>query len=337
MKGLGVSAAIVGVSAYLLRRRVSRKWIDYRSQEHDLTNKLIVITGGNTGLGFEAAKDFAQRNGKILIACRSLAKGQEAVESIRNSTGNTNVECLELDLASLTSVQEFVATVKSKYSRIDVLICNAGVWIPPDSQKDLEHYKTKDGFEIHFGVNHLSHFLLSQSLLDLLEKSDNARIVWVSSSLMKSGKIDFDQYNHIYEARKVSKEQKSHAPPAYCDTKLMNALTCRHLATKLPPSITTYSVCPGWCRSSLGRHVSFPAVAKMAVLPIMFMIQRTSQQGAQNIVFAACADELKSGEIYMDGEIAKEQTSCMDDLGNELPQKLWERSEQLLKSFLAEK
>jgi NAD(P)-dependent dehydrogenase (short-subunit alcohol dehydrogenase family) len=333
MKGLGISAAVFGTSAYLLRRRISKQWLDYRSTPHDLSGKTIFITGGNTGLGYEAAKDFAQRNARVIIACRSPTKGRDAVNLLRNYTENPNIECLELDLASLDSVREFVENVKLTYSKIDALICNAGVWLPPSGKEVKQHmYKTKDGFEIHFGVNHLSHFLLCQGLTELLKKSENGRIVWVSSSLMRSAKINFDRHDHVYEARKLPEGENSHAPPAYCDTKLMNALTCRHMATKLPSSVTTYSVSPGWCRSSLGRHSGFSLLTKIAVSPIMFMVQRSSQQGAQNIIFATLQDQLKSGEMYKDGEIAKEEIDFIDSLGEKLPEKLWELSEQLLKA-----
>jgi NAD(P)-dependent dehydrogenase (short-subunit alcohol dehydrogenase family) len=349
MKVLGISAAIASASAYLVRRRISKKWIDYRSSHHDLTSKVILITGGNTGLGFEAAKEFARRNARVVIACRNIEKGNEAVESIHRATGNHNVDCMELDLASLASVRAFTRKIKSnpEYSSINALVCNAGVWVPEekDGQKDPDKYKTKDGFEIHFGVNHLSHLLLAKSLTDVLQNSGDGRVVFVSSSLMKYGQVDFNKYDHIYEGRSKVQEgqncdgenrKKSSSsygpPPAYCDTKLMNALTCRRLSSILPPTVTTYAVCPGFCRSSLGRHVSFPFHKKILFAPIMLMIQRTSKQGAQNIIFATLEDKdkLKNGEFYKDGEIAVEQTDYVDSLGESVPRQLWEVSERLL-------
>ncbi len=338
MKVLGISAAtLASASVYLLRRRISKKWIDYRSEHHDLTNNVILITGGNTGLGYAAARDFAKRNATVLIACRNMEKGKKAAESIHRATGNQNVQCMELDLASLASVKEFATMIKSHpdYSSINTLVCNAGVWVPEpeDGNKDPSKYKTKDGFEIHFGINHLSHLYLAKQLTDALNKSGDGRIIFVSSSLMKSGKVDFDCYDHIYEGRdKGQEEKKSVAPAGYSDTKLMNALTCRWLSTLLPPTVTTYSVCPGFCRSSLGRHVSFPFHKKLLVYPLMLMIQRTSMQGAQNIIFLALEDKskLKSGEMYKDGEIAKEETDYLDVLGESAAKKLWEVSEGLL-------
>lgn len=337
MKGLVICSAIVGASGFLFRRRISKKWIDYRSIQHDLTDKVIVITGGNAGLGYEAAADLAQRNATVVIACRNMEKGKEAVEKIRTATGNSQVDCMELDLASIASVRGFVQTIKSNpnYSSIDALVCNAGVWLPPDdADTDPQKHKTKDGFEIHFGVNHLSHFLLANSLTESLQKSGDGRIVFVSSILMKSGKINFDSYDHIYQSRKEdgSEKKKSFAPPAYCDTKLMNALTCKHLSTLLPSTVTTYAVCPGFCRSELGRHVSYSLPIKVLVAPLMMMIQRTAQQGAQNIIFATLEDKskLKNGVFYKHGEIAKEETDYVDSLGEGVSKKLWEVSEKLI-------
>jgi len=356
----GSIVAIASGSAYLLRRRISKKWIDLRKSPHDLTNKTILITGGNAGLGFEAAKDFARRNGKVILACRDLSKGRKAVMSIRRSTGNENVNCMELDLASISSVRNFIKDIKSdpECSSIHALVCNAGVWVPdiPNDEKNLiankeAMNKTKDGYEIHFGVNHLSHFLLATSLKDELANSGDGRVVFVSSSLMKSGKIDLERHDHVHEGRQpdqhvddssdansallIPKKKSSFGPPsAYCDTKLMNALTCKHLAaTILPPTVTTYAVCPGFCRSSLGRHVVFPFYQKLLFAPIMLMIQRSAVQGAHNIIFATVEekDKLQSGAFYKDGKVAKEEMDYVDSLGEDLPRKLWELSDGLLK------
>lgn len=291
------------------------------------------------GLGYEVAKDFSRRNGNVVIACRNVGKGKEAAKSITSSTGKDNVECLELDLASLASVRDFISKMQSepKFSSIHALVCNAGVWIPsPKDEKDITKTTTKDGFEMHFGVNHLSHFLLARSLQDQLARSGDGRIVFVASSLMKSGKIDMESKDFVHNMRKEKEEpgkkSRSFAPTAYCDTKLMNVLTCKHLSKILPPSITTYSVCPGFCRTSLGRNVSFSFPKKLLVAPLMLMIQRTSTQGAQNIIHATIEDKdkLQSGMMYRDGEIGTEHMEYANSLGEDLPEKLFNLSDQLL-------
>jgi len=342
-KGLGFGVGIAIFGTLYLRRSTARKWLDYRSQQRDkdLDGKVYIITGGNTGLGYETAKDLAERGATVVIACRDMVKGYEAMESIMKATGNPDVECLELDLGSLGSVREFVKIIQShpQYSTIDALILNAGVWVPPpspsteDSSRDEEPltsspYKTQDGFEIHFGVNHLGHFLLNNGLLENVKKSGDGRIVFVSCSLLKSGKLNFEAYDHIYQSRTGVKG--SFAPPAYCDSKLFNALTCKQLATTLPDEVTTYSVCPGFCRSELGRSMA----KKILMAPIMMLVQRTTVQAAQNIVFAALEDKknLKSGAFYADGEIAIQATQHIDSFGRGGPKSLWTVSEMLIEA-----
>jgi len=348
-RGIGVSAAILGASAFLLRRSVSRKWIDYRScqRDRDLTGSVYIVTGGNTGLGYETAEDLAHRGATVVIACRDMIKGYEAMERIMKATGSPDVDCLELDLGSLESVRKFVATIQSheQYCAVEALILNAGVWVPPETAPSDESEeselkftpwpgKTQDGFEIHFGVNHLGHFLLANSLVENLQKSGNGRIVFVASSLLKSGKINFEAYDHIYSAREVPPgEQSGFAPPAYCDSKLFNALTCKQLATTLPSEVTTYSVCPGFCRSELNRNVNLGIALKVLSAPIMMLIQRSPAQGAQNILFAALEDKknLKSGACYADGKIAEEPTRYIDSWGLQGMKSLWAVSEMLVK------
>ena len=229
-------ASLAGGSTFLLRRRISRKWIDCRTVDCDLNGKVIVITGGNTGIGYETAKDLSRRNGTIVLGCRDLGTGQDAADAITKTTGN-KVECLELDLASLSSVRSFISQIQEAYPKVNTLICNAGVWVPMEKGS-----RTKDGFEIHFGVNHLSHLLLCKGLTEQLTKSGDGRIVFVSSSLRKSGRINLDTNDFVYEGRLdiSDAKKKSFAPTAYCDTKLMNAVTCRYLSTVLPPSFLTH-------------------------------------------------------------------------------------------------
>jgi NAD(P)-dependent dehydrogenase (short-subunit alcohol dehydrogenase family) len=331
---LGV-AAVVGLSAVFLRRRISSKWIDVRSDPTELPDKVVIITGGNVGLGYEAALDLARRKARVVLACRNLETGQAAAEKIRAQTGVV-VECMQLDLADLASVRQFADDVKTQYPDIYALILNAGVWVPMDQKQ-----KTKDGLEIHFGVNHLSHLELAKSLQGHMAKSKSAsRIVFVASSLLRHGKIDFETQDFVREGREVEpavggddkKQSTPFYPLGYVDSKLMNALTCKHLATLLPPHISTYSLCPGFCRSNLGRHLNFSWFKRALLSPVLRLIQRTTVQGAQNIVFCTISDQdkLQNGGLYTDGEISKEGTEKIEILGVDAPKKLWDLSVEIL-------
>lgn len=377
-KGLGISAAIVGASALLLRGCVSRKWLDYRSRgpkdgdDPLLSGRVYVVTGGNTGLGYETALDLAGRGATVVIACRDMEKGYVAMEKIMKATGNPDVDCLELDLASLGSVRSFVGTIQNhpQYSTVTALILNAGVWVPPppakgagagaggdaDDEDDDEEeplasssssaHRTRDGFEIHFGVNHLGHHLLATSLLENVKRSGDGRIVFVTSSLLKNGRMNFEAHDHIYKSRvpafgagekggKGGSSSSSFAPPpAYCDSKLFNALACKQLATTLPDEVTTYSVCPGFCRTELGRSVPVGVAGRILLAPVLLLVQRTARQGAQNVVFAALEskENLKSGACYADGDIAVRPTRRIDSFGMGGPKALWAVSEMLVKA-----
>lgn len=324
--------AIAGTSALFLRRRISKSWIDLRQKKYEhLSGKTIIITGGNVGLGYEAAKEFARRDAKVILATRNTSKGKEAAVSISKATGNEHVSCVELDLASLQSVKNFVSEVQSKYTAIDLLILNAGVWVPMEN-----NVKTKDGYEIHFGVNHLSHLLVAKSLVPMMKKSTldgGGRLIFVSSALMKQGMIDYESapHNGRIEKDENGNPKQSFAPTGYCDSKLMNAMTCKYMASILPTSVSTYSVCPGFCRSRLGRNVVMPLHKKILLAPIMLMIQRTQSQGAQNILFAAAESNLVSGGLYRDGEIMEKETKHMDSVGgDDEAKKLWDWSIELL-------
>jgi NAD(P)-dependent dehydrogenase (short-subunit alcohol dehydrogenase family) len=327
MGALGIlttTSILLSTSIYLFRRRLSSKWLDASCLTHPVTlsKEPIIITGGNTGLGFETALDLARRGGHVVLACRDTISGGRAVNNIRIVTKNDNVSCMECNLASLDSVRKFAGQVKEKHNGVSALICNAGVWMPMNL-----HAKTDDGYEVHFGVNHLAHFLLIQELMPLLKKSDS-RVVLVSSSLSKSGVIDMNTKNFLREGRQ--QPEKGFAPSGYCDSKLMNALTARHLAKQLDgTSVTAYSVCPGFCQSRLGRYIEVPFYKKLLVGPMMRLFQRSTQRGAQNIVFASVMKKeiLANGGFYQDGKVNEEILKAHEKVEKEL----WDLSMELIK------
>jgi len=335
VSAVGSISLVLATGGLLLRRRISRNWITQASISAPQFTKdqTIIITGGNTGLGYEAAKYLANCGGKIILACRNGDAGKRAALELRETTGNKDVEFLKLDLGDLSSVRSFATNFKKRNEKIHALICNAGVWMPDDAHG--QNTKTKDGFEIHFGVNHLGNFALIQSLIPQMEQSGiDSRIVIVSSSLCKSGKIDLQKRDFIYDGRVPEpNERKSFAPTGYCDSKLLNMLTCRELAVKLGESnITTYAVSPGLCSSRLGRNVKMPAYKKMLAAPVMRLFQRSSRQGALNLVFAVTEDnaKLESGGMYQDGVIWKDGVDLIDALGGDLQKRVWELSEELV-------
>ena len=142
---------------------------------NEIISKTIIITGANTGIGYETALELAKRNARVILACRDSKKGQEAVDKIKEESKNDNIELELLNLGSLKSIKDFSERIISKLERLDVLINNAGV--AGFENRTL----TEDGFETIFGVNHLGPFYLTNLLLPLLEKSAPSRIINVAS------------------------------------------------------------------------------------------------------------------------------------------------------------
>ena len=199
----------------------------------------MIITGANTGIGKEAAIDLAQRGARVIIACRSADRAEAALQEIRRRSGSGNVVYYNLNLASLQSVRSFAQHVLKEEPRLDILINNAGIMRCP-------YWKTEDGYEMQFGVNHLGHFLLTTLLLERLKEAPTARIVVVSSLGYKRGSINFDDIN----------SEKDYDPMvAYCQSKLANNLFTVALAKRLQgTNVTVNCLHPGIIWTELGRH-----------------------------------------------------------------------------------
>jgi len=208
----------------------------------DLTGKVAIITGANSGIGFETAKTLAAKGAEVVLACRNLEKANLAAKEIRSMARKSKFEIIRLDLADLTSVQKFAETFRSEYQSLYLLINNAGIMIPPFT-------KTADGFEVQFGANHLGHFALTGLLIEVILATPKARIVNVSSSAhrMGTGMIDFDNLNA---------EKGYHPANAYAQSKLANLLFTLELNRKLveiESDVIATSAHPGWTVTGLQK------------------------------------------------------------------------------------
>ena len=184
-----------------------------------MTGKTVLITGCNTGIGKETAKDLSKRGAKVVMACRNLELAEKAAQEVKSVGGQGQVSVMKLDLASLDSIRAFAKEYNETEDRLDVLINNAGVmWLP-------EKTHTSDGFETTIGVNHLGHFLLTNLLLEKLRASKPSRIVNVSSRAHIRGKMDLTDLNYA--------TKPWDAMGAYSQSKLANVLFSRQLAKLL--------------------------------------------------------------------------------------------------------
>jgi NAD(P)-dependent dehydrogenase (short-subunit alcohol dehydrogenase family) len=278
------------------------------------SGKIAIVTGSSSGIGYEAARILAKKNATVIIAVRNLEKGEYARSKIKSENPDANLDIIKLDLADLSSVKSFVKEFKSKYNKLDMLINNAGVMIPP-------YTKTKDGFELQFGTNHLGHFALTLQLLDVIEKTPNARIVNVSSGAHKYGKINFDDLN--WEKRDYK------AWKAYGDSKIANLYFTKVLAEKVAKkNIQVTAAHPGWTATELQRHSGM-----IEFLNSIFAMPQ--EQGALTTLRAAVDNDAKSGDYFGPNgwqewrgyPVKVEPNSLAKD--KKIANKLWDVSEEL--------
>lgn len=278
--------------------------------------KVILITGANTGIGKETAKELLKRGGKVYIACRSLDKANQAREDLMAETGKTDIHVRQLDLCSLESVRAFAKGFLQEEPRLDILINNAGVMACPKAL-------TKDGFEQQLGVNHLGHFLLTNLLLDRLKASAPSRIVNLSSLAHRYGTIN---------KRDLNSERSYNQVTAYCQSKLANVLFTRELAKRLEGTgVTTYAVHPGTVNTELTRHMGslFFLLEHNLVQPILRIAFKTPKSGAQTSLYTALDEDLadESGKYYAD---CRAQKPSKAGCNNETAQWLWDESEKMV-------
>ncbi len=287
-----------------------------------LLNKVIIVTGGNTGLGYEAAKVFARKNAMVVLACRSLERAQAAKDKILLETKDTQIDILKLDLGSLASIKSFVAAFKAKYTRLDILLNNAGIMTIP-------YEKTEDGFEKQNGVNHLGHFALTAQLFDLIAKTPSSRIVTVASMAHKYGKMDFD--NPLFEHGKYTKMG------SYGRSKLSNLLFTYELARRVEAKhldIRVMAAHPGVSNTELGRYMSKPLLMR----PLFWMFSKiatTPYVGALPEIRACLDESARNGQYYGPCRKRKIKHQPVVVESNEASHsledatKLWDLSEQL--------
>lgn len=289
------------------------------SEGIDLSGKNAIVTGANTGIGEETARVLALRGARVILACRNLEKARAARERILVSLGEgvsaDRVEVMLVDLNSLASVREFAQQFIALHRPLHLLVNNAGIMIS-------ERRQTDDGFEAHYGVNYLSHFLLANLLLDSLRAAQGARVVCVSSSAMIFGKMTAALEDLNWEKRKYKGME------SYGDSKLMNAMFSYEF-NKRYASLGIVSNClhPGIIKTELGRNQNLVGkIMGIVFLPLM----RGIPQGAATSVMVATAPEYASrGGVYF-GEcsewllakpLANDDGACKD---------LWERTVEVV-------
>jgi NAD(P)-dependent dehydrogenase (short-subunit alcohol dehydrogenase family) len=291
----------------------------------DLSGKTIVVTGGNSGIGYEAALEFARKRADVILACRELGKARTAAAQIAASASGAKVEVMELDLSNLASVRGFSDAFHLQHQALHVLCNNAGVMAIPYRQ-------TADGFEMQFGTNHLGHFALTGLLLDRLLVTEGARVVNVASGAHRMGKIRFDdlQWNNGY--RKWM---------AYGQSKLANLLFTLELQRKLDAAgkkLLCVACHPGYAATNLqavGPKMSGSSMMEYFSDLGNRLLAQSAAMGALPTEYAAVAPDVHGGDyIGPDGmaelwgnPVRVGRSAAAQD--GTAASRLWEVSEQL--------
>jgi NAD(P)-dependent dehydrogenase (short-subunit alcohol dehydrogenase family) len=286
-----------------------------------MAGKLILITGGNTGIGKEAAVGLASAGARVVITSRNEQRGRAARQEIAERSGNDSVEVMPLDLASFRSIRSFAADVLGRFDHVDVLVNNAGLI-------HRRRAETEDGFETTFGVNHLGHFLLTDLLLDRLRASAPSRIVVVSSDAHKGARqgLDFDdlQSEHRYRWARV-----------YSKSKLANIYFARELSRRLESTgVTANALHPGFVRSEFGRGGDLGTVYGFGIHYIAGPFAISPEKGARTSIYLASSPDVEgaTGGYYYRCQARAPSQQAQDD---DAARRLWDASDKLVASVPA--
>ena len=259
------------------------KLSEIRSQE----KKVFIITGANSGLGYETSKFFLEKNATVIMCCRDLFKGEKAKQELLKFNFPGNIELIELDLSDLKKVRRTAEIIKDKFNSLDVLINNAGIMAPPKTS-------TAQGFEIQFGVNHLAHMFLTLQLMPLLDKNKNSRVVTVTSGVQYFGKINWGDLQGKFKYDRWA---------SYAQSKLANVMFGLELNLKLKEKNSTTSSLlahPGFARTNLQpksveANNSWQEQIAYKLMDPMF---QSAEMGALPQIAAAALPSAKGGEQY---------------------------------------
>ncbi|MEZ4518593.1 MAG: oxidoreductase [Chloroflexota bacterium] len=284
----------------------------------NLNGKTAVVTGANSGLGYETALKLAEHGATVVLACRNRERGERAVQTIKAAVPDANVEFMQLDLASQASIRAFATQFADSHDRLDLLVNNGGVM-------GLPRTVTEDGPEMQFGVNHLGHFALTGLLLDSLAAAPDSRVVTVSSRMHAEGEMKWDD---------LMGEQDYDNWDAYRQSKLANLLFAfelqRRLAAGGAPTVSI-GVHPG--RANTNWPANFTGASKVLMTAMSRLTSQSAEMGALSPLYAATSPDAKPGAYYgPDGDTKgyPVETRASDAAYDEADaQRLWVLSEEL--------
>ena len=278
-------------------------WVDEKTSSKDLSGKVYIVTGANSGVGFETTRQLVKQGGHVIMACRRPDAGEEVAKSFTGLKGSYAV--MRLDLADLASVRNFVVKFLEKYDKLDALVCNAGL---VTFGSEIE--RTKDGFEMAIGVSYFGHFLLTELLLDILKKSASSRVVIVSSVV--HGGSQRNRHNvHLEDLNFHTRKFNNFA--AYAEAKVAVVLYAMELAKRLEGTgVTTASVHPGWARSNFGGNNWIMKIMRVVMAPLSPFITDSNEEAAQTSLHCLLSDDAPnhSGAYFSQSSVLYRDKEC---------------------------
>jgi NAD(P)-dependent dehydrogenase (short-subunit alcohol dehydrogenase family) len=283
----------------------------------ELIGKIALVTGANTGLGFETALGLYKKGAKVYVACRNKEKGFDAIERMKATTDGGELVFGHLNLASLSSAKEFAEKIIATESRLDLLVNNAGVMIPPPS-------KSEDGFELQFGVNFIGHFALTGHLFNLLESTTGSRVVTLSSIAHRGAIIDFDNFR----LEKPYNNWREYGQSKLAD--LIFALEFEKRLRNNGYNIMSLAAHPGFSKTDLQKYMDKNMLNSLELM--------TAKEGTQPTLAACLRPDAKGGQYWgPDGPneqkgkpaLAKIDSVALDE---KLNSKLWDWAKKITKA-----
>jgi retinol dehydrogenase 12 len=281
-----------------------------------MNNKIVLVTGANSGIGLVTVTELAKLGATVILAARDQSKGQAALEQAKRDSGSSKIHLMLADLSLQSDVRKLALEVQQAFPRLDALVNNAAI-VPAVRQV------TSEGIEVQLAVNHLAPFLLTNLLLEHLQKSEQGRVVTVSSVAHTNGKINFADFQHELEYDRSGAPTKGWQ--AYCNTKLMNILFSSELARRLEGSrVTSNALHPGVIGTNLWRTMPVP----MRWIANLMMVKPA--RGAKTSVYLSHSSEVAnvSGKYFFDNCNQVEPSALAKDTA--LQKELWQVSEKLV-------
>ena len=275
----------------------------------NLSEKIIMVTGANSGIGKEAALQLAERGARVVMVCRNRERGEPALAEIKAQTGNDTVELMTADFESQRQIRELADTYQRTHDRLDVLVNNAGLYLS-------KRHETEDGIETTWAVNHLAPFLLTNLLLEVIKASAPARIVTVASDAHRAGTLDFDDLEMKEKYRWIA---------AYAQSKLANVVFTYELARRLAGTgVTATCMHPGTVATGIWNRNKNVLNAFLRLFKPVYMNPKKS---AEAVVRLAVAPDVEgvTGKYF---DRMNEASSSADSHDEEIAARLWQVSDE---------